>query len=380
MVPPTSLENAMQIWFSGFVTLSDDATMCDARNATVAAAETAPFGLVTDIVATRLAWQAVGLGDQCDESAGFKISLSDPTVELAPGNVGQTHLALVRTGDIARVDYSVDWVGPATVDANPDSDTGGNSAGTTVTVDAEVGATDGIYPMLVTATSTGGTHYAAASFVIDAEAPVVSVGSVRFVPMSSVGTDGTIPLNVTWSASDGQSGIATANLEHSPTGSGWVAIGTGSPKQFTTSAGPHQFRVVATDSVGNDATSAALIRNLATFQETALTYTGAWSTNTTPNAWGTTRYSKQARATASLVFTGTDVVWIAQRGPKRGVANVFIDGVKTHVDLFSSSLTERRVAFIASNLSAGQHTIKIKVKATFGRPRVDVDGVFVLNP
>ena len=61
-------------------------------------------------------------------------------------------------------------------------------------------------------------------------------------------------------------------------------------------------------------------------------------------------------------------------------ANVFVDGVKTHVDLFSSSLTERRVVFVASGLSAGQHTIRIKVKGTSGRPRVDIDGILVLAP
>ncbi|MEA2677174.1 MAG: hypothetical protein QOJ81_1315 [Chloroflexota bacterium] len=380
VVPPTSLENAMQIWFSGFVTLSDDATMCDARNATVAAAETAPFGSVTDIVATRLAWQAVGLGDQCDLSTDFKISLSDPTIELAPDASGQTVLSLDRGSYDDPVSYTVDKVGPATVTRNPTSNGVSNSAGTTVTVDADVGATDGIYPVLVTATSTGDTHYAAASFVIDAEAPLVSVSSARFLAMSSVTIGGAIPLGVTWSATDAQSGIASAQLEHSPNGSGWVAVPGTSPTQYVATAGPHQFHVVASDAVGNDATSSALVRTLTGFQETALTYTGAWSTNTTATAWGTTKYSKQVRATATLTFTGTDVVWIAQRGPKRGVANVFIDGVKTHVDLYSTSLSERRVAFIASGLSAGQHTIKIKVKATSGRPRVDVDGVFVLNP
>jgi hypothetical protein len=123
-----------------------------------------------------------------------------------------------------------------------------------------------------------------------------------------------------------------------------------------------------------------MVRTLTGFQETALTYTGTWSTNTTANPWGTTRYSRQRRATATLTFTGTDVVWIAQRGPKRGVANVFVDGVKTHVDLYSTTLTERRVVFIATGLSPGQHTIKIKVKGTSGRPRVDVDGILVLSP
>jgi hypothetical protein len=39
----------------------------------------------------------------------------------------------------------------------------------------------------------------------------------------------------------------------------------------------------------------------------------------------------------------------------------------------------RRVVFIAANLAAGPHTVKIVVRATLGRPRVDVDGFFVLS-
>ena len=186
-------------------------------------------------------------------------------------------------------------------------------------------------------------------------------------------------IHILWTASDAQSGIASKEVDHSPNGSGWSSIGATSPTTFATTAGPHQFQVVATDAVGNSTTSAALIRTLTGYQETSATYTGVWATNTEATPWGTTKYSTRRRATATLTFTGTDVMWVAQRGPKRGVANVFVDGVKTHVDLYSTSLAERKVVFIASTLAPGQHTIKVRVRRTSGRPRVDVDGFFVLN-
>ncbi|MDL2335751.1 MAG: M4 family metallopeptidase [Chloroflexota bacterium] len=341
MVPPTSLDHATQIWFAGLTILTNDATMCDARNSTIAQAALLYPGSVTDIAATILAWQAVGLGNNCDSSTDFKVSLSDPTVALAPGSSGSTHLNLVRGsglgGDSGTITYNVDKVGPATVTATPPSNAGGNSDGTQIDVTADDPATDGVYPILVTSTGTPNVHYAAAAMVIDAEPPSAAVTGVGFVAMSTVTTGGSIPLNVTWTATDGQSGIASAELDHSPNGSGWVNIGSSSPTQYPTTAGPHQFQVLATDGVGNDATSAAFIRTLTEYQETAPTYTGTWLVSTAATPWGTTRYSTRRRATATLTFTGTSVVWIAQRGFKRGVANVFVDGIKTHVDLYSAT-------------------------------------------
>ena len=381
MVAPTSLDHATKIFFNGFKMLTSSGDFCDARNSTIAQAITLYPNSVTDIAATILAWQAVGLGDNCDASTDFTVSLSDPTLELAPADVGTTNLSLNRVSDNAQINFATDKVGPATVGASPANNSAPNDeSGSTVTVTADNDAADGVYPILITATGAGQPHYTAASFVIDAEDPITSVTSARFsTSPQQVSTGGSINLSILWTASDAQSGIASKEVDHSPNGSGWSSIGTTSPTTFATTAGPHQFQVVATDAVGNSTTSAALIRTLTGYQETSATYTGVWATNTEATPWGTTKYSTRRRATATLTFTGTDVVWVAQRGPKRGVANVFVDGVKTHVDLYSTSLTERKVVFIASTLAPGQHTIKVRVRRTSGRPRVDVDGFFVLN-
>lgn len=386
VVPPTSLDHATKIWFAGLTTLTGDATMCDARNATIAQASVLYPTSVTDIAATILAWQAVGLGDNCDTSTDFRVSLSDPTVALQPAGSGTTHLNLVRGGiggDQGDIHYSVDRVGPATVAANPVVNLGPDSSGSEIGITADSNAADGIYPILVTATGVGAPHYTAATFVVDTTGPISSVNSVGFFSGAGaeVSPTGDIDLTITWSASDSASGVASAQLNHSPNGSGWTYVGPGSPIQYSVTAGPHQFQVWAIDAAGNDTTSAAFVRTLTGYQETSgsIVYTGKWLTSTVGTDWGNTKYSTRRRASATLTFTGTSVVWIAQRGPKRGVANVFVDGVKTHVDLYAGSLTERRVVFIASNLAAGTHTIKIKVKATYRRPRVDVDGFFVLS-
>jgi bacillopeptidase F len=111
-----------------------------------------------------------------------------------------------------------------------------------------------------------------------------------------------------------------------------------------------------------------------------LVYKKTWTVANTGTPWGTTRYSKTPAATAIFTFTGTDIGWVSTRGPKRGKAKVYIDGALAQVvDLHSSTTQVRKIVFVASGLVAGQHTIKIYVNGTVGRPRVDIDGFIVLS-
>ena len=74
------------------------------------------------------------------------------------------------------------------------------------------------------------------------------------------------------------------------------------------------------------------------------------------------------------------MAWVASRGPKRGKAKVYLDGVLTKVDLYAASSSTGRMVFTATGLVAGPHTLRIVVNGTPGRPRVDVDGFVVLAP
>jgi Zn-dependent metalloprotease len=64
-VPSIGLNNAAQIFYAGFTSLAENANMCDARNATVAAAVAAGTGFNDEV---GLAWDAVGLHDGCTGS------------------------------------------------------------------------------------------------------------------------------------------------------------------------------------------------------------------------------------------------------------------------------------------------------------------------
>ncbi len=292
-------------------------------------------------------------------------------------------MTLVRGTQTGRIQFSISQSGPATTRLTPgESQAAGAGDGTTVSIDVPPDAPGGIYPLLIGASDGSITRHAAAVLVVDAEAPETAVTGLGFAPAGTVSTAGIVALQVAWMARDQGSGLAGAQLRHSPNGTNWTVVpgGPGSATPFSAGAGPHIFQVQASDAVGNSATSASSGWTLTEAQQTAATYSGSWSTFSAPAAWGTTRYSKTRGASATFTFNGTDVVWVAQRGPRRGKAKVYLDGKLTRVDLYASSLTERRVVFSAAKLAAGQHTLKIVVNGTTGRPRVDVDGFLVLAP
>ncbi len=93
-----------------------------------------------------------------------------------------------------------------------------------------------------------------------------------------------------------------------------------------------------------------------------------------------TRYELQ-RSTDGGGFTGTNVAWVAPKGPTMGRAEVYLDGRRVAtVDLYSSGALSRRVVYAANGLSAGgTHTLQIKVLGTANRSRVDVDAFVVLR-
>ncbi len=76
---------------------------------------------------------------------------------------------------------------------------------------------------------------------------------------------------------------------------------------------------------------------------------------------GSYRVTGTAGRTATVSFTGTGVDWVTSTGPGSGKAEVFIDGVdKGSVDLYASSTHYQSVRDY-SGLTAGAHTIVVKV-------------------
>ena len=355
LVPAISLADATQIMFDGWGALTYQADFCEAHDATLFEAEQ---WSAEHAATVELAWSAVGRGeDDCNPPVG--LSVTPASLTMKPTGSG--------TVTVNSTDLTV--VPPSPLTATPSPVSGGTSV-----LIAANGASDGIYQVSIsTATETKYVGVA-----VDGTAPSVGVSSVDLATSGSVSSTGVVPLRVTWSASDAASGLANAALK---AGSTTFANGPGGTTAVITGNQSITFQVTATDTAGNQAVPAqsgpwAIGR----FQEGSAVYARVWSALAGSQTWDTTRYSTKSRASAKFTFTGTDVAWISTRGTNRGKAKVILDGVlvKT-VDLKASSLQVRQIVFAATGLSAGQHTLKVVVLATSGRPRVDINGIVVLN-
>ncbi|HYI22352.1 MAG TPA: M4 family metallopeptidase, partial [Candidatus Limnocylindrales bacterium] len=374
LVPAIGMTDAAQIAFAAWSSLTSEADFCEARNATISLADTLFPASAAHRASAELSWKAVGLdGQDCDTGPGFSIRVNQDALGLGPGDSGQFVISVSGTPN-GSVTYDTSDHAPLQVNAN---------ANGTIDVSAPADVASGVYPLVLSATDSSATRYAAVVVVVDGTPPSASVDTVRISSPSTVTNGGTVPLLIGWSSSDAESGIATAGLEHSPTGSSWTQISNptaiGGSTTYSSQAGPHSFRVEAADEVGNEVTSSTVTRTLTTFQEASATYAGGGWSSLSGQPWTSTRYSKVAGASATFAFNGTDVAWVSTLGPKRGRAKVYVDNVlRATVDLFAGSVAERRVVFSATGLTAGAHSLRIVVNGTSGRPRVDVNGFAVL--
>ena len=206
----------------------------------------------------------------------------------------------------------------------------------------------------------------------------------------ATGTPGaTVPVSIGWSGTDTGWGIARYRLERSAGGGAWQAVTlptatATSIVQRLTRGVSYRFRVRATDKYGNVGywdygptfTPRAIDDTSAT-----ITYGGAWATELDASAWGGgLHHASTAGASARVDFIGRDVAWIAERGPGKGRAKVYVDGVlRTTVDLNAGADTARAVVYRFHWASAGAHRIRIVVEGTAGRPSVTLDGFAILR-
>jgi hypothetical protein len=85
-------------------------------------------------------------------------------------------------------------------------------------------------------------------------------------------------------------------------------------------------------------------------------------------------------ATVTYAFTGSQVAWIAPRGPTRGSARISVDGkAVATVSLHRTTGQARRAVFTRAFASTGRHRITVRVLGTAGHPRVAVDGFAIVD-
>jgi hypothetical protein len=204
------------------------------------------------------------------------------------------------------------------------------------------------------------------------------------------GTPGaTVPVTLEWSGSDDGWGIEQYRLQRSLDGGAWQTVGlpklkTKSIVQNLTPGLTYQFRARAIDNAGNVGAwkeGPKFKPKVVDDTSSTIAYEGTWAEEADASALGGGLHeSDVAGASAVLAFVGRDVAWIAEKGPGKGSAKVYVDGkLIATIDLQSGSDVARAIVFKKHWSTAGSHRIRIVVQATLGRPLVTLDAIAILR-
>lgn len=229
----------------------------------------------------------------------------------------------------------------------------------------------------------------------DGTPPVAQPPSQEIPANSTLGASdaSTLPVKLSWSATDEQSGVVRYTLEQSTDGGATFASTTSLTSLNTTRQlqpdGTYQFRVKATDGAGNRnewAAAPPFVVDPEQEASDAITYAGSWTQETSDSAYGGgMNWSATKNSTAQFAFSGSNVAWVTTKRPNGGRARISIDGavIKT-VDLYASTSQPRKVVFSQAGLDPTVgHTISVQVLGTKGTAssgtRVDVDAFVALH-
>jgi hypothetical protein len=209
------------------------------------------------------------------------------------------------------------------------------------------------------------------------------------------------PVYVDYQAADPQSGIATyyvaTNQGVGPEDVGLVTrvtmTGRTTDPADCGGGGRPIFSASAVNGAGLESTERAWnSSSLTVVQDAAsadVVYSGTWAiSSATTFSDGTTHKTTQKNAAVRLSVTVPTTIatpnssalgLVMAKGPDRGSAQVWLDGVKVAtVSTYSATKVNRTVVWRA-NVSPGAHTLRVVNLATTGHARIDIDA-FVLLP
>jgi GH25 family lysozyme M1 (1,4-beta-N-acetylmuramidase) len=318
----------------------------------------------------------------------FSLATSPASVSVKQGASVASTVALTRTNfpdDVAMTVSGLPAAASAVISPNPA--TNATSAAPTVTTKATTSTPTGTYPLTITGTGGGLTRTTSVNLIVtDGVAPTVAMLGPVVPPGAHLGKT-TTPMRISWSGVD-PSGVATFHVQRQVNGGPWKTVALKTPTTVSfidtlTIGARYRYRMSATDRAGNTsgwttgrAFGALLVQN----SNRAVRYTGTWHTVTSSTAsGGTLRYSTTRAATTSYTFSASTIAWVAYRGPNRGQARIYLDGVlKTTVDLRATTVVNRPLVVAFGWGFNAKHTIKVVVVGTSRRPRVDSDAFLKL--
>lgn len=250
---------------------------------------------------------------------------------------------------------------------------------------------------------------ASRSFFVDTVDPTVSAPSNNFVVPSTLGVvtaNYTVPVRISWSGADqgGNSGSGTNRyeLQRSVNSGPWsgdllqqqpVPPAAGGPETSVTFShtlgSTYKYRVRAQDVAGNysnwvEGTSS--VNRAYDEVSSPVTYPiGSWVSQSLSGAYnGNVKYETDMGARSRLSFTGREAAWVTAKGPNRGKAEVWVDGVQvTTIDLYASTVQPRTIVFRRAWATSGSHAVVVVLTGTKNssstNTRVDVDAFVVEN-
>jgi hypothetical protein len=210
-----------------------------------------------------------------------------------------------------------------------------------------------------------------------------------FERLGGAGIGPTTPVTMTWSGSDKGWDIAKYTLQRRTDAGAWHTLALPAARstsivQNLVTGHSYRYRVRAVDKAGNVGYwdyGPTFKPRVVNDTNRTITYRRTWSSVSDPAAiGGMIRRSATSGASATFIFTGRDLAWIADRGAKYGKARIYINGVLlTTVDLYASSTQSRRLVFRKHWSTSASRTVRIVGLATSTRPAIDVDAFLVLR-
>ncbi|WP_305782432.1 N-acetylmuramoyl-L-alanine amidase [Symbioplanes lichenis] len=221
----------------------------------------------------------------------------------------------------------------------------------------------------------GQVSYTDTAVYADATLPAFPTGpslSLRTGSLNNI-----VPVRLRWAASDA-GGLRDVTLtspltrDLGPRATTWAGTAT-----FNTAT---VYALRATDRAGN-ARSVATTRTAVLLSDGSATRTGAWRTATgTAYLGGQASRATTAGASLSWTFTGRSAALAVTRTAVSGEAQIYVDGDPAGViDLRATETLYRRAVWTRSWTSTTEHTVKLVVRGTKGRPGVISDGLVYLK-
>jgi subtilisin family serine protease len=287
-----------------------------------------------------------------------------------------------------RVKFSITSLPDGWTGSAPGSLLGWTANNGTMSITIPAGTPLGAYDIELQATNQGRTRTLTVPIQVVTDDPTAS--APVSVPQPGVAVGPTIvPVRIGWNAAtDPTSPIAGYQVEMSVKGGAFGATVDLAASRFDTTRTisyevPYRFRVRAIDAAGNWspwATGPVVLMHAVDDRSSSLVRHGSWGPLGSDGSWRRTLTSSKTYGNSvSLTFTGRAITLVAAKDPRRGSAQILIDGKSVAtVSLKAGSWHGQIVTFNYLFPAAGTHTITVKVNGTGTYRDVLVDA-FVIS-